>query len=102
MFFIFILLIQKIFRNVNRANAIFQIKIKKYFYHGNFLHFVERDTEALRKFLLVYFANAIGMKYWHEVDDNIVLEERKICKNWRWVDNRGFPQPFVEYKKGNI
>lgn len=31
-FFIFILLIQKIFRNVNRANPIFQIKIKKFFY----------------------------------------------------------------------
>ena len=25
---------------------------------------------------------------WHEVDNNIVLEERKICKNWSWIDNR--------------
>ena len=25
---------------------------------------------------------------WHEVDNNIVLEECKICKNWSWVENR--------------
>ncbi len=25
---------------------------------------------------------------WQEVDNNIVLEERKICKNWSWIDNR--------------
>jgi len=25
---------------------------------------------------------------WYEVNDTIVLEERKVCKNWSWIENR--------------
>jgi len=25
---------------------------------------------------------------WYEVDDMLVLQERKVCKNWTWIENR--------------
>jgi hypothetical protein len=25
---------------------------------------------------------------WHEVNGTIVLEERKVCRNWSWMENR--------------
>jgi len=34
---------------------------------------------------------------WHEVNDTIVLEERKVCRNWTWIENR-----WIMIKDGKI
>ena len=33
-------------------------------------------------------ARIFGERDWHEQDGVIFLEERKVCKNWSWMENR--------------
>jgi SAM-dependent methyltransferase len=33
-------------------------------------------------------ARVFQERNWHEVDNRLVLEERKICRHWTWIENR--------------